>query len=190
MKKKIQLYHNKRWLKRQYADKGLTCAAIAYICGCHLRTIHQWLVNLGIPRRRTGYQYLSPLERELRRLRAINSNLYRCRLGHKASVAERIRRRAYAPKGEGHWNWKGGVSPGRAIKAQSLDYRLWREFIFKRDNYTCQICGQVGRKLQAHHIIQVSVAPELLLDRDNGTTLCLRCHSHQPKHRVVLNAKG
>ena len=38
------------------------------------------------------------------------------------------------------------------IKARnSPEWRAWREFIFKRDDYTCQECGQRGGKIEAHH---------------------------------------
>lgn len=37
------------------------------------------------------------------------------------------------------------------------EYEIWRNLIFKRDNYTCRDCGQVGGYLTVHHIKSFSV---------------------------------
>ena len=58
----------------------------------------------------------------------------------------------------------------------SEEYRQWRIAVFERDRYTCQVCGQVGRNLNAHHIRPFAKYPELRLDLNNGITLCKRCH--------------
>ena len=55
-------------------------------------------------------------------------------------------------------------------------YKEWREFVFARDQFTCQMCGQKGRSLEAHHIRPKYMYPELTLDKDNGITLCKICH--------------
>ena len=51
-----------------------------------------------------------------------------------------------------HWNWKGGKTPINQRERSSKAYTEWRKAVFVRDNFTCQICGQVGGKLNAHHI--------------------------------------
>ena len=56
------------------------------------------------------------------------------------------------------------------------EYKQWREAVFRRDNYTCQICGQVGGKLNAHHIKRYRNAIDARTDIDNGITLCEECH--------------
>lgn len=61
-------------------------------------------------------------------------------------------------------------------KHGSAKDRDWRSAVFLRDNYTCQECGIVGNKLQAHHIKSWKTHPELRWDMDNGETLCLVCH--------------
>jgi hypothetical protein len=59
----------------------------------------------------------------------------------------------------------------------SLKYREWRSSVFKRDNYTCVICkDKKGGNLEADHIKDFALYPELRLDINNGRTLCKSCH--------------
>lgn len=50
----------------------------------------------------------------------------------------------------------------------------WRKFVIARDGM-CLKCGEITG-LEAHHIKQHSLCPELLLDTDNGGALCHSCH--------------
>jgi hypothetical protein len=106
-------------------------------------------------------------------------------------------------KGEKNPNWKGGITP-LFFKIRGLDeYTEWRTKIFKRDNYTCQECGQHGGVLHAHHkkefniilkeflqlynqfspmedketLVRLSISYAPFWDIDNGKTLCKKCHS-------------
>ena|SRR3990167_7722704 len=62
------------------------------------------------------------------------------------------------------------------IIRQSFEYKLWREAVFIRDNWTCRFCSNRGGKLQADHIKPFALFPELRLSIDNGRTLCEECH--------------
>lgn len=89
--------------------------------------------------------------------------------------------RGLARKGKKHWRWKGGLENENKIIRKSLDYKLWREEVFKRDNYTCQKCNKVssaGSKLSLnpHHIKGFSQYPEERFNINNGSTLCVDCH--------------
>lgn len=55
--------------------------------------------------------------------------------------------------------------------------REWRTSVFEHDHYTCQNCGQIGGRLQAHHIKPFKGHPELRYELSNGLTLCVSCHS-------------
>ena len=53
----------------------------------------------------------------------------------------------------------------------------WRNKVYKRDNYTCKICGDnTGGNLNAHHINSRNLYPEQRFSVDNGITLCETCH--------------
>ncbi len=72
--------------------------------------------------------------------------------------------------------WKGGVTPQNQLIRHSPEYRLWREAVFARDNWTCQGCNVRGGRLNADHIKPFALYPELRLAIDNGRTLCISCH--------------
>lgn len=86
-----------------------------------------------------------------------------------------------ARKGAKGPGWRGGVSKKNKLIRASLEYRLWREAVFKRDNFTCvwclARCGN-GKKviLNADHIKPFALFPELRFSIDNGRTLCETCH--------------
>lgn len=70
--------------------------------------------------------------------------------------------------------------------------KQWRKNIFKRDNYTCQLCKKRGNELNADHFpkrfvdivrnskintIEEAFSLKELWDINNGRTLCYKCHS-------------
>lgn len=58
----------------------------------------------------------------------------------------------------------------------SPEYKKWRMNVFIRDEYTCQCCGQVGYKLNVHHLYSYRQYESLRLKENNGVTLCEECH--------------
>jgi len=92
--------------------------------------------------------------------------------------SEAAKRRVASGK---HNFWKGGVTSNHRLIRTTLPYKLWREFVFRRDNWTCQECrarSGNGKRvyLNADHIQPFSTHKELRFDIDNGRTLCRECH--------------
>src|SRR3990167_595401 len=103
-----------------------------------------------------------------------------------------VRRRASeSQRGEKSHNWRGGKSGVKRSIRGSLEYKLWREAIFKRDGYTCILCSSRGGKLEADHLpimfslilndnniktFEESLNCKELWDVGNGRTLCRKCH--------------
>jgi len=84
--------------------------------------------------------------------------------------------RVVYPKGDRAYHWKGGpIGIINQIKL-SEEYKQFRMDVLLRDNFTCQNCGIRGYVLEVHHIKQVKFYPELILDINNGVTLCKKCH--------------
>ena len=83
--------------------------------------------------------------------------------------------------GELAGNWQGGkVAEKLAIRGR-IEYRQWRDAVFRRDNWTCQDCGARsgnGKRvdLNAHHIKEFAKYPDLRFELNNGVTLCEPCH--------------
>lgn len=69
-------------------------------------------------------------------------------------------------------------------------YRQWRDEVFRRDDYRCQICDKRGHEIQADHIYPLALMMrekeittfgaalrcESIWDVGNGRTLCRPCH--------------
>jgi hypothetical protein len=97
-----------------------------------------------------------------------------------------------AKRGANHWNWKGGITNRWDKLHNSLEYKTWRLKIWQRDNFTCQECGgQQSKKnpLNAHHKKPKSKYPELILDLDNGQTLCRDCHDIVHYGRILHRSR-
>lgn len=86
--------------------------------------------------------------------------------------------------GKRHWNWKGGIDLENTKIRHSEEYKLWRNSVYERDNYTCQICGKrcSNENIVAHHILPFADYPHLRFAINNGITLCRSCHSNLHKN--------
>lgn len=73
----------------------------------------------------------------------------------------------------------------------SIPYQNWRKEIYKRDNYTCILCGETEGQLDIDHYpksfrqileennitkLKNSLFIDELWDTNNGRTLCIKCH--------------
>jgi len=99
-------------------------------------------------------------------------------------------------KGENNPNWKGGISPLRKRLRFSSKWKIWRELIFLRDDFTCQnkdcqFCkNKIGVKLHTHHIkefatilieeciddYEEAIKCKRLWNINNGITYCEEFH--------------
>lgn len=79
-------------------------------------------------------------------------------------------------KGRNGSNWKGGASKLNHIIRSSIEFRLWRESVFARDNWTCQKYKIKGGFLHPHHIKNFAEYPELRFAIDNGITFSKKAH--------------
>jgi NUMOD3 motif/HNH endonuclease len=90
----------------------------------------------------------------------------------------------------------------RVATMGTVEYRMWREAVFSRDNWTCVMCGARG-DMHADHIKSYRDYPELRFSVENGRTLCPPCHrktdnfgrkgipaSEETKRKVSLANKG
>lgn len=66
-------------------------------------------------------------------------------------------------------------------------YTKWRQAVFERDRFTCQMTNEPGGHLEAHHIKPKYKYPELIFDVKNGITL--RKYMHQYIHKEDLAQK-
>ena len=62
------------------------------------------------------------------------------------------------------------------LARRSVDAKEWREAVFQRDDFTCQMCGIRGTYLEADHIKPWAFFPDLRFELSNGRTLCRPCH--------------
>lgn len=83
--------------------------------------------------------------------------------------------------GKHNW-WKGGISSENHRIRNGVEFRLWREAVFARDNWTCQKTGKRCIELHPHHILPFAYYPELRFAIDNGITLSK--DSHREFHKI------
>jgi hypothetical protein len=75
-----------------------------------------------------------------------------------------------------HWN-SDLTDKERQTQRNYPEYTEWRKAVYKRDNYTCQICGNnTGGNLVAHHLESYRSNPKLRTTLSNGATTCENCH--------------
>lgn len=109
--------------------------------------------------------------------------------------------------GRAHPNWKEPENRKtplyRRIRSSSA-MKTWRNSVFKRDNWTCQICGTSRVYMNADHIVSfaaICFAQKIdsleramtckeLWDISNGRTLCLECHKKTDTFARHLQKQG
>ena len=102
-------------------------------------------------------------------------------------------------------NFKHGKCKNYLLIRANKVYRDWVLFVFKRDKFTCQKCGDnKGGNLEAHHIypfaklcyenkvdtVEDAKNCEKLWDLTNGTTLCKICHKKTESYGYNKHTKS
>lgn len=100
-----------------------------------------------------------------------------CGCSQKEKVKVHIKKLNKAQTKENHPMWKGGISGERQLSMQSIEYKTFRNDVFKRDRWRCIRCGHTGSGLNAHHILPYAEYKELRTDVNNGITFCKDCHT-------------
>lgn len=88
---------------------------------------------------------------------------------------ETIMKLSRQKRGDKNPNWKGGITKRFNKLRRGREYRIWRNALIERDNYTCIWCGS-KENIQADHIKPFALFPELRFAIDNGRVLCKPCH--------------
>ena len=83
-------------------------------------------------------------------------------------------------RGKNHPNWNRDLTDEERNNSRDRrkieGYTLFIASVLKRDNYTCQITGKTGVKLEVHHLNCFSDFKEVRMDLDNCITLSKEIH--------------
>ena len=89
--------------------------------------------------------------------------------------------------GEKNVNWKGGVTPLNAKERNSPEARSFKKTVLRRDDYTCQACGERGGRLEVDHVMPWAHFPDIRFEVLNGQTLCKLCHEKTATYKNRTN---
>lgn len=140
-----------------------------------LRKLGKPTWNKGKPWSRAIRKKMSEARQGIKLSEETKKKMSDTRRGRKLSLQWR-ENISLAQRGRRGNNWQGGKTKRHNKLRHCSKYRVWREMVFERDNYTCQFCDKHGGKLNADHIKPFSMYKELRYDVSNGRTLCASCH--------------
>lgn len=110
-------------------------------------------------------------------------------------------------RGENNPNWRGGLATIQETIRKSHIYVKWRKQILKERHFTCEECGQLGGRLEVHHIkafseilnenkietIEEAKRCIELWDKENTQCLCKPCHKETDNYcskQLIKNNKN
>lgn len=174
------------WLEEHYIDKNLSLRSIGKLIPCSSIVIRRRLAKFGIPIKPKHITYgdIKYPPRNGENSPTWKGGKHKCPdcqvvLGYRYAKHDGVVRcdscSAKFYRGEKHHSWKPDEEKTVPINnniRHSADYRDWRNMVFIRDSYKCQICGVNNNNLKAHHLDGFSVAPNGRFDIVNGVTLC------------------
>jgi 5-methylcytosine-specific restriction endonuclease McrA len=142
------------------------------------KSVTTWLRKYNIPIRHKNY-FTDKRRKQLSDIMKVNSSFVTDPPMRKPEVVAKYRETAKktgAHRGPNNWNWKGGITSANQKARRSIENEEFRKIVFERDNYTCQICDDNKKPLEANHIKLFSEKKELRFEPSNGITLCKDCH--------------
>jgi len=177
-----KIYLSKEKLKELYINQKLSSQECAKILNCSRTPVLRSLKEYGIKIKPKKFQKGHPIYAGIEKTQFKKGNHY--------NIATEFKKGQFA-KGK-HPFWKGGISSLYDKIKQTDKYKLWRDEIYKRDYWTCQICGKHCKKgdIIAHHIKGFSEYPGLRFDVNNGITLCRNCHAKIHNYHGSFIPKG
>lgn len=162
-----KLYWDKSWLENEYVNKFRSAKDIANEFKITESGILFWLKKHKIPRR--------------------DVSEIRCRKywGNSGKLNP-----MFGKTGNKNGNWKGGITAERQAFYSSLEWKDCIINVWKRDKYSCKMCGdKVGNGVKMfaiHHKVSFEVQ-ELRCNIDNLVLLCRDCHHFVHSKRNVNN---
>lgn len=205
----------KEELERLYLTECWSMKDIAKYCDCCSQTICNLLKKYNIQTRKaTEHSERTKSKQSKAKKGSAHPNFGKKRPNHSEKMKGRFKGRLYTEevrkkmseaknglyagkyKGNEHPNWvppnerKGTLNKNIRRTNEMKD---WREAVFARDNWTCQICNKRGGiVLHADHIYPLhflikehdiktltqALNNPSIWDISNGRTLCLECHKN------------
>lgn len=197
----------RKWFFEQYWKREHSLVDISKIINFSPQKVLNIMKFVGVPSRKPG-KHTNTTKNKLSNMRVGDKNpmFGRKRPKHAKLMKEKMTGRVFSKDtiqkmskakigicGKDHNKW---VEPNKRKGTLNKNIRRlpqmkhWREVIFERDQYTCQICNKKGIKLQADHIkalcilieefyienLSDAIEEQRLWDIDNGRTLCIDCH--------------
>lgn len=148
--------------------RGSSLGKSSISCGCYMKEI--------LSKKRKGQKASVETRRKMSKSReGLKNHFY----GKKHSLEARKK------MSDNHPDWKREKSPcwnpeltdeERYDERNTLEHRIWRRDVLKKDNYTCVKCGVIGGKLIAHHLEGYKNNKHLRFVVSNGVTCCETCH--------------
>ena len=112
---------------------------------------------------------------------------WKCSLNHvwKAVISSRTYgAKSICPKcarakisGKNHYNYNHNLTDEDRMSRRDIkECVIWRKVVFTKDDYICEICNIRWGNLAAHHLMGWNNNPHLRFNKNNGVTLCKKCH--------------
>ena len=96
---------------------------------------------------------------------------------HKKSGCRKCYEKSILREGHPNWNPELAEEDRNKERTKTKEYRNWIKWVFRRDNYTCQICDDsTSCNLSPHRLNGHDNFKDQRTDADNGITFCKDCH--------------